>query len=117
MFEYFDKLTEEAANKSFDDIYAFYNEEYYPMEYFIRSMIRQYISRNLMDTSEDKPLECEITVETDNACGLSSLQMPHISAMYQEDDIIWCEVDDVWADFEDFSVYEQMSILEGFNNL
>ena len=115
MFDYFDKLTEQAANKSFDDIYAFYNEQYYPMEYFMRSMIRQYLSRNLMDTSEDKPFECDITVETDNACGLSSLEMPRITAMYQENGIIWCEVDETWADLEDFSVYEQMSIMDGIS--
>lgn len=116
MFDYFDKADEQAANKSFDDIYSFYTEEFYPMEYFMRSMIRQYLSRNLMDTSEDNPLECDITVETDNACGLSSLEMPRISKMYQENGIIWCEVDDVWADLEDFSVYEQMSILESFKD-
>lgn len=118
MFDYFDKLTEQAANKSFDDIYAFYNEEFYPMEYFLRSMIRQYLSRNLMNTSEEHPLECDIIVETEDAFGLSTLEMPRIEKMFLEpiNGVIWLKergIDD-FRDLDTFPVYEQMSIIEGF---
>lgn len=116
MFEHFDKLDEQAGNKTPDEIYEFYTEQYYPIEYFMRSMLRQYFSRNLMDTDEEHPFKCDITVETDKAVGLSSLEMPLITAMHEENGIIWCEVDGVWADLEDFSVYEQMSIMDGFKN-
>lgn len=117
MFDYFDKLTEQAANKSFDDIYSFYNEEFYPMEYFLRSMIRQYISRNLIDKTEDNPLDCDIVVENQETFGLSSLEMPRIVKMWQDEQgIIWCQEQgiDEPAELDFYSPYELMSIIEGF---
>lgn len=119
MFDYFDKADEQAANKTADDIYSFYTEEFYPMEYFLRSMARQYLSRNLMDTSEEHPLECDIVVETEEAFGLSTLEMPRIEKMYSESTgSVWLKergIDD-YRDLDNYPIYELMSIVQGFKD-
>lgn len=44
---------------------------------------RHLISRHLMDTSADKPLTCDIQLETD-AMGLSDNEKIHVEYMFQE---------------------------------
>lgn len=44
---------------------------------------RHLLSRHLMDTSEDKPLTCDIQLETD-AMGLSDNEKIHVEYMFQE---------------------------------
>jgi hypothetical protein len=44
---------------------------------------RHLISRHLMDTSADKPLTCDIQLETD-AMGLSDNEKIHVESMFQE---------------------------------
>lgn len=107
-----------TLNRTFDEIYNYYTEEYWPKEFMLRQMIRNYFSRYLMDNDEDNPKEVDIIVELDNACGMSSLEMPRIKKMWQENGIIWCQEDwqDNPIDFDDYSIYEQMSILGDFKD-
>lgn len=106
-----------TANKTSDELLEFYSESYYPMSMAFREMIRKYLSRHLMDTDEDHPLKCEITVERDGSIGLSSLEMPVITAMYQDDmGIIWCDEDGCTFELDSYSIDEQMSIIQGFKD-
>lgn len=52
------------------------------MYYDLLESIRHNLSLKLMDTSEDKPLEVHIPLEHD-AVGLSTLEMPTITKIYQ----------------------------------
>ena len=45
---------------------------------------REYISRHLMDTSEENKVEVDIILESDEDCGLSSLLLPTIDTIYQQ---------------------------------
>lgn len=45
---------------------------------------REYISWHLMDTSEENKVEVDIILESDEDCGLSSLLLPTIDTIYQQ---------------------------------
>lgn len=62
-------------NKSFQEIEQMYND--------LLESIRHNLSLKLMDTSKDKPLEVYIPLEHD-AIGLSTLEMPTITEIYQD---------------------------------
>ena len=70
-------------SKSVADIKQMYHSQYQFMEQLLRESIRKYISRMLMDTSEDNPMNCNITLEYEEAFGLSTLQIPRITSMWQ----------------------------------
>ena len=108
---------EHLMNKTLDEIKAAYNEWSHD-EDDIREMIRLYLSKRLMDTSEDNKLECDIVLETEDCCGLSSLDMPWIIAMWQHPTEGWitfltdtrCE-----RDFDDMDTEELIIIAEGLS--
>ena len=70
-------------NKSVAEIKTMYHSQYQFMEKMIRESIRKYLSRMLMDTSEDNPMNCIITLDCEEAFGLSTLQIPRITSMWQ----------------------------------
>ena len=109
-----ESLFEMAANKSFNTIYEFYTNYLFPLEHLLREMMRNYISRHLMCTSEDNPKEVDIVIDHDN-CSLSMLEMPHVKKMWQ-DDIIWLveDSDDIPKELDDYSIFEQLGICEYF---
>lgn len=72
-----------TSNKSVAEIKTIYHSQYQFMEKMLRESIRKYLSRMLMDTSEDNPMNCSITLEYEEAFGLSSLQFPRITSMWQ----------------------------------
>jgi len=49
----------------------------------LKQVLRDYISKHLMGTSEGNKMEVEITLESDEDCGLSSLLLPTIDTIYQ----------------------------------
>lgn len=62
---------------------------------FARECIRHRISALLADYGEENPLEVECTFGDEDACGLSSLQMPRITKAFQSipDGTIWFGVE------------------------
>lgn len=49
----------------------------------VREMMRNWFSRNLMDTNENKKVECNICLEDEETFGLSSNDIPHVVGMWQ----------------------------------
>lgn len=94
---------EETNNMSAQEINTRY-EHVKKEEETLRESVRHFLSRHLMDTSEEKPMECSIVIEHE-ACGLSDLEKTTIDRMYQDGEgIIWVyffgdpigmEIDDV----------------------
>lgn len=84
----------------------------------IREELRHRISAILMDTSEENPRDCRITVGGESAMGLSSLELPRITACYQHptEGIIYFvfDHDDLNpVEFDDMCTYDLITILEG----
>ena len=50
----------------------------------MNQVCREYISRHLIDTSEENKVEVDIILESDEDCGLSSLLLPTIDTIYQQ---------------------------------
>lgn len=107
---------EHLMNKTLDEIKTAYNECMQD-EDDIREMIRLRLSRILMDNGQDNPMECEIALETDDCCGMSSLLMPWVTKMWQDEceGLIYFEIDGKgWPkEFDDMTTEELMIIIEG----
>ena len=105
------KLT---ANKSAKDIEQFYYETFLTAEEKLREMCRKYMSRVLMDTSEDNKHECCIPLELRGTFGLSTLEMPHVVAAYQDpsEGTIWFDEDGTGCpiDFDNYGTDELVQI-------
>ena len=117
MSKLFEKLDEQAANKTPEKIREFYDDMFCPTEHYMRSMLRQYFSRNLIDTSEEYPLYTDIVFSYDGMFGLSSLEMPRIVEMFQDSEgIIWCREEGVGSccELDFYSIHELMQIMDGF---
>ena len=95
-------------------------EEYFTEEELDTEELRHKLSALLMDTSEEHPIECNITIMENNAetCGLSSNELPLVTSVFQDSEgIIWfnicgmsepIEFDDL--DLEDIqTVYDKLS--------
>ena len=79
--------------------------------------IHNFLSRVLMDTSEDKPLKCDICLEMRDAFGLSSNCMPYVTKMWQDPAEGWIqfEIDESYIrDFSDMDIEELMDIVNDF---
>ena len=87
------------------------------MEALCREMVENYLIRHLDNNDEDNPLEVNITVLQNNAC--DSQFCPVIKKMWIDTNSYLClqEADsDIVNDLGDYSIYELMSILEGFKD-
>jgi hypothetical protein len=81
------------------------------------NVIYQSVSKLLMDTSEENPLECEIVIETPEDCGLSSLLLPRVNKIWQDPEEGWIRLqyegsDDI-TEFEYLDIEEKLQILKG----
>lgn len=73
----------ESQNKTISEIETI-AEQYNNLEELLRNSIHNYLSRKLMDTSEDTPLEIDIALECKESFGLSSLDLPWIKKIWQD---------------------------------
>lgn len=108
---------EHLMNKTLDEIKNAYNKLRND-EDDIREMIRMYLSKRLMDTSEGNKLECDIALDTKDCCGLSSLDMPWIIAMWQhptEGCITFLTDTRRKRDFDDMDTEELMIIVDAID--
>lgn len=60
-----------------------YHEQYKMLETLIKESIRKYLSRKLINISEENPLECNICLVKDEGIGLSTLNFPWVYKMWQ----------------------------------
>lgn len=87
-----------------------------------REKIRHWLSAILAETSEEHPMECDITIGEWDAQGLSSLELPNIVKCFQfEDGTIWfheygaVESDlktEKWTDFDDYDIRDLREIVK-----
>lgn len=70
-------LEHNCLNKTLTDIETSYSQ-YKDLEKFIRESVRRYLSKILMNTSEDNPLKCKICLTNEEGFGLSTLNFPWI---------------------------------------
>lgn len=108
----------ETMNKTYSEIKEYFNSSY--DEDTMREMLRNYFSRNLMDTNQDNITKCDFTLETDETLGLSTLQMPCVKGMWQhpsEGYIVFVFEGGYELEMDDLSVEELMKILENVHEL
>lgn len=86
----------------------------------IKQIIRQSVSKLLINTSEEQPLECEIVIEPIEAVGLSSLLLPRINKIWQECSEGWIrftyEGSDTINEFDSFELNEMLQVLKGLED-
>jgi len=91
-----------------------------------RESIRHQVSLLLDGTDIDRPLDCDIIVGEDEACGLSSLELPNIVKCHQipGDGTMWFHIEGeidtdgqpAWHDFDWFSMSDIRAIRDGLLN-
>lgn len=84
----------------------------------IRQMVRNYFSRQLMDTNEVEKMEVDIVVDVEDAMGLSSLELPNIVKIWQHPTEGWItfEIYGGWeCDFDDWTTRELVQIMNDFD--
>ena len=84
----------------------------------IRQMVRNYLSRQLMDTNEVNKMDVEIVVDVEDAMGLSSLELPNIIKMWQHPTEGWIIFETYGGgvyDFDDWTTRELVQIMNDFD--
>ena len=88
------------------------------MEAELRNELRRALSAILMDTDEEHPMKVDITLDEDRFCGLSSLELPHISRMWQDPSEGWIYFDmDGYGDAIDFDFLWTTELIQIFEEL
>ena len=85
----------------------------------LRESIRHFLSRHLMDTSEDKPMTVGLTLQG-GAMGLSELEKPEVTSMFQDHEgIIWVQIYGMAEPIEldDVALDWQVEIVDIFNRV
>ena len=86
----------------------------------IEQIIRQSVSKLLMNTSEDQSLDCEIVIEPIEAVGLSSLLLPRINKIWQNPSEGWIEFtyegNDSIYEFDSLEINEMLQVLKGLED-
>jgi hypothetical protein len=82
--------------------------------------IRSAISWWLMDTNEQVHVHCNITIDGDNPCGLSELEKPSVTEIWQHptEGIITLKIEgyDGEMDLDELTYQDQITILEWLEN-
>lgn len=84
------------------------------MESEFRQDLRRALSAIFMDTDEEHPMETDIHLDVNEACGLSSLELPNLVRAWQVpgEGLICFEVDGTCYDFDSFRTQELIQIFE-----
>lgn len=106
MEQNYEEIKEEGLINSPEDTYKMYRD--------LKKSIYDYILKVLADNAATKenPLACDISLEF-GACGLSSLEMPMVESIYEDDGIIWCKIDnnDGYIELDEMYLDNQMDIV------
>lgn len=106
-----------TLNRTPNEITKFFND-FVATEDNIRQMIRNYLSRQLMDTNENEKMEVDIVVDVEDAMGLSSLELPNIIQMWQHPTEGWITFETYGGgvyDFDDWTTRELVQIMNDFD--
>lgn len=82
--------------------------------------IRHQLSALIMDTTEENPLKCEVVVGEDDACGLSSLELPLVVGIFQDCyACIWVNIYGMAEpmNFDDLTLNDVKEILDEVKNI
>ena len=104
---------EQGMNKSYIEIKKMYD--------IIKSSIRQYFSRMLMNHDENNRLDCFYPIfRNQDYFGLGELEKPFINQMYQMNDgTIWLHIDgmlDTWNELDDFDIEDIIEFIGNIEN-
>lgn len=97
---------------------AYYSSNDNP-ESTVKEDIRNQISAYLMHTSESKVMFMDVIIGEDDAVGLSTLEMPHITSGFQDGEgIIWFRIYGYSepVEFDTLTLSDVKNILEFFRN-
>lgn len=85
----------------------------------VNESLRHFVSRLLMDTSEENPMEIDLIVETDEDQGLSDLEKLCVKKIYQDpsEGIIWVlfEGTDDYVEWDTLTYSTQYQIIKSLN--
>ncbi len=106
-----------TLNRTPNEITKIFND-FVATEENIRQMIRNYFSRQLMDTNEIDKMDVDIVVDVEDAMGLSSLELPNIIKMWQHPTEGWITFETYGGgeyDFDDWTTKELVQIMNDFD--
>lgn len=106
-----------TLNRTPNEITKIFND-FIATEENIRQMVRNYLSRQLMDTNEVDKMEVDIVVDVEDAMGLSSLELPNIIKMWQHPTEGWITFETYGGgeyDFDDWTTRELVQIMNDFD--
>ena len=106
-----------TLNRTPNEITKIFND-FVATENNIRQMVRNYLSRQLMDTNEVDKMEVDIVVDVEDAMGLSSLELPNIIKMWQHPTEGWITFETYGGgeyDFDDWTTRELVQIMNDFD--
>lgn len=106
-----------TLNRTPNEITKIFND-FVSTEENLRQMIRNYFSRQLMDTNEVDKMDVDIVVDVEDAMGLSSLELPNIIKMWQHPTEGWITFETYGGgeyDFDDWTTKELVQIMNDFD--
>jgi hypothetical protein len=106
-----------TLNRTPNEITKIFND-FVATEKNIKQMIRNYFSRQLMDTNENEKMDVDIVVDVEDAMGLSSLELPNIIKMWQHPTEGWITFETYGGgeyDFDDWTTRELVQIMNDFD--
>ena len=106
-----------TLNRTPNEITKIFND-FVATEDNIRQMVRNYLSRQLMDTNEVDKMDVDIVVDVEDAMGLSSLELPNIIKMWQHPTEGWITFETYGGgeyDFDDWTTRELVQIMNDFD--
>ena len=107
-------------NEPHQDYYCYGCGNYFNEQEAQFEDVRHELSALVMDTTEDEPFQCEITIGEDEAQGLSTLELPVITGVFQDCYAqIWFNVYGMEEpmEFDDLSLDDVKEILNEVKNL
>lgn len=110
-------IMDEEMKKEFDLFEAAGNKSLSEVEYLVElaeTSIRLYASRHLIDHDEDNPLDIDAELDY-RAMGLSSLEIPHVTKIFQSKTegiiSVMLEGCDYPQNLDEFDIHDQISII------
>lgn len=104
-----------TLNRTPNEIAEIFND-FVATEDNIRQMIRNYFSRQLMDTNENEKMDVDIVVDVEDAMGLSSLELPNIIKMWQHPSEGWITFETYGGGELDFDVWTTRELVQIMND-
>lgn len=118
-FSYTEDENSDDFQKELDLFLRICTFEKYKPESAVKEDIRSQISAYLMHTAESKAMSMDVIIGEDDAVGLSTLEMPHVTSGFQDGEgIIWFRIYGYSepVEFDTLTLSDVKNILEFFKN-